>query len=164
MGGHYEVRTLPDERKGEDHVRVRTARTEDATEVAALCDQLEYPSTPQQIQQRLRQLEDDPHHAIYIAMLPDGRVVGWVQVMVRKLVAADLRAEIEGLVVDAGHRQQGIGRALMQQAEDWARQQGCGAIQLRSNVVREDAHIFYERVGYRAIKTQSTFRKPLAEE
>lgn len=157
------MRTLPNERNGEDHVRIRTARTEDAREVAALCDQLEYPSTPQQIQQRLRQLENDSHHAVYVATQPDGQVVGWVQVMVRRLVAADLRAEIEGLVVDVGHRQQGIGRALMQQAERWARQQGCVAIQLRSNVARQDAHVFYERVGYRAIKTQSTFRKPLAE-
>jgi hypothetical protein len=32
---------------------------------------------------------------------------------------------------------------------------------LRSNVIREKAHAFYEKLGYRLIKTQKCFRKGL---
>jgi hypothetical protein len=32
---------------------------------------------------------------------------------------------------------------------------------VRSNVVRERAHKFYERGGYEHYKTQKSFRKPL---
>ena len=32
---------------------------------------------------------------------------------------------------------------------------------VRSNVIRERAHQFYERTGYEHYKTQKSFRKPL---
>ncbi|MCG2767887.1 MAG: DUF5615 family PIN-like protein [Anaerolineae bacterium] len=50
---------------------------------------------------------------------------------------------------------------LKQQAEQWAREKVCWAVHVRSNVVRKDAHAFYETIGYRRIKTQFTFRKAL---
>ena len=76
----------------------------------------------------------------------------------------DSQAEIGGLVVDEGLRGRGVGRMLMRQAEVWALAQGCRAIRLRSNIVREGAHSFYERLGYSRLKTQTVFRKPLAGE
>lgn len=64
-------------------------------------------------------------------------------------------------MVDEDRRHGGIGRLLMQQAEQWAREKVCWAVHVRSNVVRKDAHAFYETIGYRRIKTQFTFRKAL---
>ena len=43
----------------------------------------------------------------------------------------------------------------------WAREMGCRAVSLRSNVVRDGAHAFYEKAGYRRIKTQHVFQKEL---
>lgn len=63
--------------------------------------------------------------------------------------------------MDEGYRQAGIGRLLMRSAEQWAREKGCEAITLRSNVLRQEAHIFYEKIGYRRIKTLLAFYKPL---
>jgi len=87
--------------------------------------------------------------------------VGWVHVYLRLLLLADLQAEVGGLVVDENHRGRGIGRILMQHAEQWARGQGCEAVCVRSNVVRERAHIFYQGIGYDNIKSQRTFLKVL---
>jgi len=50
----------------------------------------------------------------------------------------------------------------MQAAEDWARGQGLRAVRLRSNVIREKAHIFYRSIGYQQVKAQYTFEKELA--
>jgi GNAT superfamily N-acetyltransferase len=72
-----------------------------------------------------------------------------------------MQAEIGGLVVGESHRGQGVGQLLMQQAEEWARARGCRAVYLRTNVIRTDAHRFYERLGYTRIKTQHAFRKNL---
>jgi hypothetical protein len=33
---------------------------------------------------------------------------------------------------------------------------------LRSNILRTDAHKFYEQLGYERVKTQHTYRKSLA--
>jgi GNAT superfamily N-acetyltransferase len=79
-----------------------------------------------------------------------------------ELTAATLlQAEIAGLVVDETARGGGIGRRLLEAAEQWARSHGCRAIRVRSNVVREGAHAFYVREGFREIKTQKVFEKGL---
>jgi len=46
-------------------------------------------------------------------------------------------------------------------AEQWARVHGFALMRVRSNVVRERAHRFYEREGYARVKTQAVFRKAL---
>ena len=57
----------------------------------------------------------------------------------------------------------GIGKLLMERAEMWAREHGCKIVSLRSNVIRERAHAFYERLGYKHVKTQKSFRKVLQD-
>jgi len=76
-------------------------------------------------------------------------------------VELDLYAEVGSLVVDQDQRGQGIGKALMDKAEAWARQCGITEVRLRSNVIRKEAHQFYEALGYERIKSQFTFRKAL---
>jgi GNAT superfamily N-acetyltransferase len=125
-----------------------------------LCQQLGYPASQEEVQRRLNQIQQDDQHTVCGAEL-SGHVVGWVHVYVCQLLVADPQAEIGGLVVDEGHRRRGVGRLLMQQAEQWAREKGCWAVYLRSNVVREGAHAFYEGIGYSSAKTSMAFRKAL---
>lgn len=127
-----------------------------------LCQQLGYPATREQVERRLNQIRADERHSVYVASRADGEILGWIHVALRKLIMDDRYAEIEGLVVDESQRRRGAGRLLMEQAERWARTNGCVAVNLRSNVVRREAHDFYERIGYTHIKTQKTFRKILS--
>jgi GNAT superfamily N-acetyltransferase len=76
-------------------------------------------------------------------------------------VESELYGEIGGLVVDKDQRGQGVGKALMAEAESWASGRGIREIRLRSNILREQAHQFYQAIGYEIIKTQLTFRKAL---
>lgn len=55
------------------------------------------------------------------------------------------RAWIEDLAVDPGRRSQGIGKALLDAAKDWARERGATHLELDSAEQRADAHRFYER-------------------
>lgn len=144
-----------------DYSVVRLVGAQDAEQIAVLCGQLGYPSSPEKVRRRLDRIKSDDHHAIYVAELPGGLVVGWVQVYFRPLVMADPQAEIAGLVVAQGYRGFGIGKLLMRQVEQWALDRGCGAVCLRSNIIRKQAHAFYERLGYTNIKTSLTFRKDL---
>ncbi|MFX0145476.1 MAG: GNAT family N-acetyltransferase [Candidatus Hodarchaeota archaeon] len=54
-----------------------------------------------------------------------------------------------------------MGKLLMKHAEEWSRTRGCQGLRLRSNIIRENAHAFYERIGYGKTKTQWVFRKVL---
>lgn len=109
----------------------------------------------------MRGLAPAANHALLVAETPAGEVVGWLHVSVNPLVDSDVRAEINGLVVAEGQRSRGAGRLLLEEAERWARGRGCRTVSLRSNVIRERAHRFYERLGYEHYKTQKAFRKTL---
>jgi GNAT superfamily N-acetyltransferase len=139
---------------------IREARPADYVRIAELAGQLGYPSSPHEIAKRLDSMKGLQEHAVFVAQLGD-EIAGWLGAYVCRRVEADARAEISGLVVAAGYRSQGIGPLLLARAEEWAREKGCRAIGLRSNVTRERAHAFYERHGYQHIKTQKAFRKDL---
>lgn len=68
-------------------------------------------------------------------------------------------AEILALSVDENNRSNGIGAALLRTAEEWAREQGARRVRVRSNVIRKDAHRFYEREEYAPVKDQRVFEK-----
>ena len=140
---------------------IRRARVEDAGRLAGLATQLSYPSTPEQIVARLARLLVEKEHAVFVAERGGEGVIGWGHVYIHRGVEMDGRAELAGLVVDEGHRGAGVGQTLMQAVESWARQRGSPSVSLRSNVIRERAHAFYRRLGYRQIKTQHAFRKEL---
>jgi GNAT superfamily N-acetyltransferase len=55
----------------------------------------------------------------------------------------------------------GVGRRLIEAAEEWAMARGLDVMGLRSNQVRTEARGFYEHLGYKVIKTQNAFRKNL---
>jgi len=98
---------------------------------------------------------------VRVAELESGRVVGWIHACASYLIESDPRAEVGGLVVDEKCRGSGVGHLLIEHAEEWARAKGLEAVYLRSNVVRKEAHRFYERLGYKNIKTQHAFLKML---
>lgn len=87
--------------------------------------------------------------AVLVA-LEGGEVVGLCQVMVLRHFqhAGGLCAELESVFVREDRRARGVGGALLEAAEELARERGCYRVQLTSNVVRADAHRFYEAHGY----------------
>ncbi|MGD8328256.1 MAG: GNAT family N-acetyltransferase [Acidobacteriota bacterium] len=142
-------------------IRIRRAQSDDAESLAHLSGELGYPAAAAAVAQRLAVLLDRGDHAVLVAESAEGRVLGWAHAFVAHRLESPSFAEIGGLVVSEGVRGQGIGRCLVAAAERWARNRGLGAIRVRSNVVREEAHAFYRRLGYENLKEQAVFRKSL---
>jgi len=136
---------------------IRAAEPRDVAAIAALAGELGYPSTAQDIVRRLAAL-DERDDAVLVAE-DGGACIGWILVSVIASLEHDPFAEIRGLVVAAAHRGGGAGAALVRAAEEWGRGRGCAKVRVRSNVVRERAHRFYERLGYRVVKSQKVFDK-----
>jgi ribosomal protein S18 acetylase RimI-like enzyme len=65
-------------------------------------------------------------------------------------------AIIENVVVDEKHRSKGIGEALITRAIEESRKTGCYKVTLTSNKRRNEAHRFYERLGF--ARTHEAFR------
>lgn len=143
----------------EPAIAIRLPEPRDYARMAELAGQLSYKSNTEEIARRLLGMRGSADHAVFVAQTGDGEIVGWIGAFVYRCVEADARAEISGLVVDERVRSLGIGRRLLERAEQWAREKGCAAVGVRSNVIRDRAHMFYERLGYEHIKTQKSFRK-----
>ncbi len=93
-----------------------------------------------------------PEMDVYVALWPEGDVLGTYQIHFLKGLAFQgrSRVELESVHTRADLRGQGIGARMMEHAEALAREAGAGLIQLTSNKVREDAHRFYDRLGFSA--------------
>jgi GNAT superfamily N-acetyltransferase len=139
---------------------IRGARTSDSPEIAQLTTQLGYDLSEADAADRLSRILRRDDQQLFVAAL-DGRAVGWVHVLCAEYVDAEAFVVIGGLVVDRNHRRLGIGRALMDRAEGWARERGCSVVRLTSSATRSAAHRFYEDLGYTNIKRQYSFIKPL---
>jgi GNAT superfamily N-acetyltransferase len=141
-------------------VTIRAARAADAREIAQLTTQLGYDLTEADAADRLSRvlLRDDQQ--LFVADV-GGRAVGWVHVVWTEYIDVEAFVLIGGLVVNRSHRRLGIGRALMDRAEVWAKERGCSVVRLTSSATRTAAHRFYEDLGYTNIKTQYSFIKPL---
>lgn len=142
-------------------LKIRRAKNADAPRLAELAGQLGYPTTPAQLRERLRRIQPASQHAVFVAESANDGVIGWLHVSRQPLLEVEIRAEVNTLVVAEGQRSLGAGARLLAAAEDWARKRGCKGMSVRSNVIRERAHKFYERNGYEHYKTQKSFRKPL---
>ena len=64
-----------------------------------------------------------------------------------------------GLAVDNDYKRNGIGSALLKQAEIWAKENGAVGIRLCSGAERENAHKFYLSQGFVSNKIQKNFKK-----
>lgn len=96
-------------------------------------------------------LADDPDH-LFLAARVDGRCIGTATgVICHGLYGGfDTYLVIEDVVVDEGHRRQGIASALVRELERFARGRGCRQMIVLSESVRTDAHAMYGKLGFEA--------------
>lgn len=91
----------------------------------------------------------------------DGHIVACYQItfMAGLSLSAARRAQIEGVRVAATDRGQGLGEALIRDAETRARAAGCTLLQFTTNRSRADAQRFYDRMGF--TPSHIGYKKPL---
>ena len=94
-------------------------------------------------------------------MKPFRLITGSHAARIAEYIEADPFVVVGGLVVDRNHRGQGVGRMLLEHAEEWATQHGCSIVRVWSSTARSAAHRFYERLGYTNVKTLYSFVKPV---
>ena len=95
--------------------------------------------------------------ALFVAE-ESGVLLGFVHAQIYDTPAAPTmtprrRAHVDDLIVDKSHRRRGVGRALMQAAEIWARDRGAAEVVLTLWRGNKSAEAFYAGVGYQPLST-----------
>jgi GNAT superfamily N-acetyltransferase len=129
-------------------VLVRDARATDADALARLCTQLGYPTTSNAMPHRVARLNEDPNARALVAEQGQS-VIGLATIHLRFTMNHEAPiAQLTLLVVDESNRTRGVGRALVEAAEAWAKERGSHRINVTTALHRADAHSFYERLSY----------------
>jgi GNAT superfamily N-acetyltransferase len=126
---------------------IRPATADDAERIAALFTDEGYPAGPSDILERLGRF-DSPHSRVLVAD-HDGEVLGFVAVhALPRFEHSDRIVRIMALVVEAGVRERGIGRLLMEAAEEMGAEVGAAFAEVTAGHHRPDARRLYEELGY----------------
>ena len=139
---------------------IRDATIADSGDIARLTTELDATANGKAAAGCLARVAGRPDYLVLVAV-HEGKVVGWLQAHASEVLVSGFRVDIIGLVVAEGARRSGIGRALVERAEQWAAGLGAEAIVVRSNTKRVESHRFYPALGYTQVKTQAVYRKQL---
>jgi aminoglycoside 6'-N-acetyltransferase I len=151
---------------------VRAAKESDLEQVARMCEALWPKTSAEEHAKELQSILGDKSDlvltmplAILVAEAGDGSLAGFVEV--------DLRSHadgcnplhpvgyIEGWYVAETHRGRGVGKKLVEKAEDWARSHGC--VEMASDVIidNESSQRAHEALGFEVVDRCVHYRKRL---
>ncbi|RZE92376.1 GNAT family N-acetyltransferase [Streptomyces albidoflavus] len=154
---HSQDAPLPDSSGGSsgDTLLIRRAEASDVAAIVAMLADDPLGATresPDDLTPYLAahtRLAADPNQHLVVAERAE-KVVGTLQLTLIPGLSrrAATRSLIEGVRVHADERGSGLGTLLIEWAVETSRAEGCQLVQLTSDATREDAHRFYERLGF----------------
>lgn len=131
---------------------LRAAIPADAERIARLLTDEGYPAGTSDIVERLARFAGDDDTVIVADV--DDEVVGFIAIhLIPRFEHGDHVARILALVVDPGVRERGVGRLLMDAAEQVARDRAAAFLEVTSGHHRPDARHLFESLGYDATLT-----------
>lgn len=82
------------------------------------------------------------------ALYDDGKIVAVTGVAILTNLYNGCHVYVYDLVTKAAARSKGYGEKLLTYIHEWGKENGCENVALTSGLQREDAHRFYEKMGY----------------
>jgi ribosomal protein S18 acetylase RimI-like enzyme len=133
---------------------IRTAGYDDLPAMTRLLQELfavetEFAVDTEKQRCGLRMLLDSSSAGVWVAER-HGRIVGMVTVQLLISTAeGGLSGLLEDLIVSSVYRRRGLGKALLNAAVGWSREQGATRIQLLADSRNVPALIFYRKQGWK---------------
>ena len=104
---------------------------------------------------------------VFVLDRGDGRLAGYVEVGERSIAdgcESSPVGYIEAWYVDPDFRRSGHGRALLERAEEWARERGRAEIASDALIDNDGSHAAHRQSGYEEVDRVVTYRKSLGGE
>lgn len=145
-------------------IRCRTITPQDYASLPLLFEVLGYPSTAIDIAKRMDYLMELPQYQALVALDDKEELIGFVGLgHMHYFERTGTYGSILAMAVRRDKQRQGVGTALIEAAETWAKDLGCHAMVLSSGnrEERQAAHQFYQKHGY--LLQSSSFVKQLVD-
>ena len=141
---------------------VRQITLTDAQEICKICSEdLGYSCDVSLVKEKIQKIEPT-REAVFVALV-DECAAGFIHVEKYDVLYLETMANILGLAVKEEYRNKGIGKKLIQLAEEWAVENHIFVMRLNSGISRKTAHNFYRHLGYGMEKEQIRFIKLLPQ-
>ena len=101
---------------------------------------------------------------VLIAVEESGRGVGFAELSIRPYAEecySGRVAYLEGWFVEGSHRRKGVGGALVEAAEEWARSQGCTEFASDAEIGNTVSDLAHKRLGFEEVNRIVCYRKAL---
>jgi len=151
-------------------IKIRLARTEDIGELAGLRAALWPESSREEHAAELKgiiagRVPGILPMVVFVAKEAGGQIVGFVEAGQRSHAdGCDWTQPVgyvEGWFVSEGVRRRGVGAALLQAAEEWARAQGCKEMASDTQMYNVASQRVHEALGFEVAERAVLYRKGL---
>ena len=139
-------------------INVRAASRDDCSGITHLTNQPGYPSTEEKICEIMDLVLSHKDHQVFIAEI-ENSIVGYIHLIQSMRIGSNPFVEIAAFIIDESSRGGGVGSSLIEKSQKWATGKGLADIRIRSNIIRQEAHKFFQNRGFQNIKTQEVFLK-----
>lgn len=120
----------------------------------------------EEMQVSLTEILHSPRQSAVLVRTEAGKAIAFMNLSLRSDYVPGATqspvAFVEGIYVKPEYQKQGVGKALIQYAEQWAQAQGC--VELASDALLENtvSHAFHKQVGFQEVERLVAFIKPIA--
>lgn len=103
----------------------------------------------------------------FIIAEENDRLIGFAHIVIRDTPSIEVLVQrryavIDSTVVDIEHQGKGVGRELMEAAQNWASSRGAESVELNVYEFNKGAIAFYKGLGYEVLRM--IMRKPITNE
>ncbi len=139
---------------------IREAESSDSFALAELMNELGYDTTADEMKIRFEHIQTRQDYKTFVAII-DTQILGMIGFTKNYSYEQNgIYVRVAALVAGSEFRQTGIGKKLMEAAENWAREIGADKILLNcgNREERTIARAFYQKIGYQ-IKSSGFVKK-----
>lgn len=139
---------------------IRQAKIEDYKDICKICcDDLGYNCSEELVKERLKGLDKNSERVLVAVY--NSEVVGYLHAQIYKTLYFEELINFLGLAVSKEYRNKKVGTKLVNEIENWAKENGIKKVRVNSGLSRKEAHEFYRSLGYNNEKEQIRFLKSL---
>ena len=129
-------------------MNIRSASYKDIDQLLNLLSDLGYSSDKDTIAESLTRYKSSDDYEVLVAE-HEGKVIGCISLHVMRLFhAAGNAGRITSLVISSESRGKGIGKVLVNAADQFFKSMDCVKTEVTSGDHRKEAHKFYQSEGY----------------